>query len=201
MENKQNLIRFSRYYQNINPLLAKTEVRAYAMIIFSLITISFFGYFALKPTFTTITLLNRQVKDAILVNQQLQRKINSLSLAQTEYQTIKPDLDLISQAIPSNPQFPLFVKSLEKIATQSGVTIKNVNFQSIDLSDTKTEATDAAMLTSISFNINLLGDYPQINDFITKLSSLPRIVVIDKMGFSKKETVEGIVVARVFFQP
>ncbi len=198
MENL-NLVRFNRYYRQVGPVLAKPEIQAYAMVILSLLTLSFFGYFALKPTFTTITLLNRQIKDAKLVDLQLQQKINALSMAQIEYQKIQPDLSLLSLALPTEPQFPSLVKAVEKIATESGIQLKSINFKTVDL-ETQKKATRSASLIPISFDLDIIGDYPKLDNFITKLSSLPRLVVIEKMGFTKTDAVEALIVAKVFYE-
>lgn len=198
METPNELRRFSRYYRSLEPLLGKTAVKAYTTVILSFLTMSFFGYFAIKPTLSTIASLNKQISDAKFVDQELQDKINALSLAQTEYQKIQPDLPLVYNSLPKIPDFPFFIKSLEKIATDSGVQITNLNFKEIDLSN-NTQATQSSVLIPIDFSLNLQGDYPQIDNFLSKITGLARLVVIDKMGFSQKNSLEVVLSGQIFY--
>lgn len=182
--------RFSRYYTALEPLFAKPEVRAYTMLILSLFAMSFFGYFAIRPTLTTITTLRRQIADSRFVDQKLQEKINALSEAQVEYEMIKPDLGLIFTALPQETKFPTFVKSLEKIATESGAAIISLTFQTINLSTP--EATGAASEIPIGFSLTVNGNYANLMDFIGRLANYERLATIEKMGFSTKEEKEGL---------
>lgn len=198
METPKEFHRFNRYYQRLEPFLGKTALKAYTTAILSFLTMSFFGYFAIKPTLSTIASLNKQISDARLVDQQLQNKINALSLAQTEYQKIQSDLPLIYNALPKIPDFPPFIKSLEKIATESGLQITNLNFKNIDLS-AGASATQSSFLIPIDFNLNLQGDYSQIDSFLSKIAGLERLVVIDKMGFNQKDSLEVVLSGQIFY--
>lgn len=182
--------RFSRYYTALEPLFAKPEVRAYTMLVLSFFTMSFFGYFAIRPTLTTITSLRRQIADSRFVDQKLQEKINALSQAQVEYEAIKPDLQVVLTALPEETKFPGFVKSLEKIATESGATIVSLSFQTVNLSSL--EATGAASEIPIGFSLTVNGNYPNLMDFVKKLTNYERLATIGKMGLSIKGEKEGL---------
>lgn len=198
MEAPNELRRFSRYYRNLEPFLNKTAVKTYTTIILSFLTMSFFGYFAIKPTLSTIASLNKQIDDARFVDQKLQEKVNALTLAQKEYQKIKPDLSLIESALPKDSAFPEFIKSLEKMATESGLQIINLNFQSIDLSS-PAQATQSNNLIPINFSLTTHGDYPQIDNFLNKIAGLARLVIIDKIGFNQKESLEVVFNGKIFY--
>ncbi|MBI4999483.1 type 4a pilus biogenesis protein PilO [Candidatus Gottesmanbacteria bacterium] len=177
--------RYSRYYTALRPFLARPEARAYTMFILSLFAISFFGYFAIRPTLTTITNLRRQITDARFVDQKLQEKINALSKAQIEYEMVKPDLEVIFTALPQESKFPPFVKSLEKIASESGTSLVSLSFQTINLSSL--EATGAAKETPIGFSLTVSGDYANLANFVRRLTDYERLVIIEKMDFSTKK--------------
>lgn len=177
--------RFSRYYTALEPLWARPKVQAYTMLILSLFTMSFFGYFAIRPTLTTIMTLRRQIKDANLVDQKLQEKINALSSASVEYEAIKPDLQIILTALPPEAKFAGFVKNLEKISSESGVIIADLSFQTINLS--YQEATSAAKEIPIGFNLTISGNYSNLADFVRRLTSFERLATIGKMKFATSE--------------
>lgn len=180
----ESLRRFNRYYTALEPLFTQPKVRAYTMFVLSFFAMSFFGYFAIKPTLITISTLQRQIADARFVDQKLQEKINSLSAVSVEYEAIKPDLELIWAAVPKESKFPIFVKSLERIATESGTTIGSFVFKPINLSPL--ESTTSAREIPIDFRLTLQGDYSKLADFIEKLSRLNRLSVIEKMEISTK---------------
>lgn len=177
---------FRRYYRSLGDTFSQTKVKAYTMLILSLLSMSFFGYFAIRPTLITIATLKRQIKDASFVDSKLQEKINNLSQAQMEYEQIKPDLGIINDALPQDPRFPSFVKIMERIASQSGTTIEGVNFNIINLSTV--ESSSSAGEKTIKFDFTLHGDYSNLTDFLNRLSNAERIVIIDKIGLVKKET-------------
>lgn len=175
----------SRYYTVIEPLFTKPEFKAYTMIVLSLFTLSFFGYFAIRPTLSTITNLTKQIKDETLVDQKLQEKINALSEAQVEYEMIKPDLGVVSNALPGEANFPPFIKSLERLATESGTTMTQLSFRNINLSPP--EATTSAKEVPVGFTLTVSGEYPNLSDFIKRLATLERLTAIEKVGLSTKK--------------
>lgn len=184
--------RFSRYYTALEPLLSQPEVRAYTMMILSFITMSFFGYFAIRPTLTTISTLTKQIEDAKLVDQKLQEKINALSLARVEYENLKPNLEIVWTALPEENKFAPFVRNLEGIATSSGAKITNLSFQTVSLSSL--ESTNSAVKKEIPINFNLTtaGNYTNLKDFIKRLSYFQRLITIEGLGFSEPQSQDKI---------
>ncbi|MFH0863562.1 MAG: type 4a pilus biogenesis protein PilO [Candidatus Gottesmanbacteria bacterium] len=188
--------RLNRYYTKIQPLVENPQVQAYSMLILSFFAIAFFGFFAIKPTVVTIAQLQRQISDSKLVEQKLQEKINALSQAQVAYEAVKPDLGVIMSALPSNAQFPTLIKGFEKISAESGTTLVNLNFQSINLTDVSKEATGAATETPVTFSLTAAGDYNQLSDFIRKLSFLDRLATIESLNITmqkKEENINGVI--------
>ncbi len=196
--------RFNRYYSNVEPLLTHPTVQAYTMLVLSFFTMSFFGYFAIRPTLTTISTLQRQITDARYVDQKLQEKINALTQASNAYQAIKPDLNLVYTALPKENQFAPFVKGLERLATESGTTISSLNFDSVNLSSTQATVSSAKE-TPISFSITLSGDYAKLADFVKRLSRFERLAIVEKIGLAsvaeegKTETLRLTLVGETFY--
>jgi len=180
-----NYRHFSRYYTAIEPFLAQPKVRAYTMAILSFFTLSFFGYFAIRPTLITISNLKKQIVDASYVDKKLEEKINALSEAQIQYESIKPDLEIVQAALPQETKFSPFIKTLERIASESGTNLTSLSFPAVDLSPL--EATDAAREIPIEFSLQILGDYSGITNFIKTLTNFERLAIIKKMRLSTKE--------------
>lgn len=165
---------YSRYYQKIGPLFKKPRVQAYTMLILSLLTMSFFGIFAIKPTLKTIAQLQKKIADSRIVNEALEQKIIHLSQSKEEYKKIENDLPLISKALPKEPQFSFFLKDLESLTQAVGATISSVRLESIELTKKNSQSS-----TKISGSLKLLGDYSSCKDFLNRLLTSARIYTVD----------------------
>lgn len=120
IEPKINFHRFNKYYTAIEPLLASQEAHAYGLLILSLLTMAFFGYFAIRPTLSTISNLNRQISDAQLVDQKLQEKITALSTLSQQYNAIQPDLGIVWTALPREIKFTPSLRIWKKLPLIAG---------------------------------------------------------------------------------
>jgi hypothetical protein len=69
------------------------------------VLISFFAFFAIKPTVLTISLLLGDIKSKELLNQELKTKINDVIAAQDLYSQVQEKYSLIESSLPVNPHF------------------------------------------------------------------------------------------------
>jgi len=174
--------RYQRYFTNLSHFYQTKKSRTYTGIILSLITVIFFIVFAIKPTLVTISQLIKQRKDQRSVVSALEKKITNLSQAQNEYLLVEPDLYLLDQALPQEPQAPLLVKQIETLSRQSGVTIGRLRLSEITLQKTGSSKTDKQFFT---FNFSAFGDYSNLRNFLDSLSGLRRIVLVESFSFQK----------------
>jgi len=158
----------------MRPFLKKPQVKAYTMFILSLLTMSFFGVFAIKPTLKTITRLKREINDSQLVNEALEQKIISLSQIKEEYKKIEVDLPLISNALPPEPKFSFFLQDLETLAQETGATISGVKLESVDLTKK-----DSQVSIQISASLTLSGSYSSCRNFLDRLLNNSRIYMVN----------------------
>ena len=98
--------RYRRYFTDLGRFHQTKKTRVYTGIILSLLTVTFFIIFAIKPTLTTITQLVKQTKDQKLVVGELEKKIASLSQAQNEYLAVESDYIWLMKLYLKNPKFP-----------------------------------------------------------------------------------------------
>ena len=174
--------RYRRYFTDLGRFHQTKKTRVYTGIILSLLTVTFFVIFAIKPTLTTITQLVKQTKDQKLVVSELEKKIVSLSQAQNEYLAVESDLYLVDQALPQEPEAPLLIKQLETLAYQSGVNISRLRLSEVNLKKTDTPKTEKQ---SLSFNFTAFGNYANLKNFLSSLSSLRRIIIVESFSFQK----------------
>ena len=62
-------------YLGFLPDLKKEKTQKYSSIIFSLVSLSFFGIFAINPTLSTIAKLKKELSDTKFVEEQLRKNI------------------------------------------------------------------------------------------------------------------------------
>src|SRR3989344_8503364 len=95
----------NKYFEYL-PDLKKEKTQKYSSIIFSLISLSFFGLFAINPTLSTIAKLKKELSDAKFVDSELAEKIANLSSLQEKYNIVEQDIPFVLAAVPKNPQIP-----------------------------------------------------------------------------------------------
>ena len=172
--------RYQRYFTDLGKFYQNKKAKTYTGIILSLLTIIFFIFFAIRPTFKTIAQLIRQTKDQKNVASELEKKINNLAKAQENYLTIEPELTLVEEALPQKAEVALLTKELETLASQNGVGIVNLRFSEIDLGENKQLKKEKQ---EIKISLNVLGDYPNLKNFLKNLVSLRRIVLVEAFSF------------------
>lgn len=180
--------RYRKYYQrNIDPFVRSKHATAYSMIILSLFTIAFFGMFAIRPTLRTIIELKRQIKDNKEIDLALQTKINSLMVAQEEYQFIKDFVPAISEALPNQPNITNLLLSIENLALEKQATITSIQVQSVIYKPINKEINNEndsfvkPVITNfqpspIDISLKVSANYQQLYEFLEKLLTMRRLV-------------------------
>lgn len=118
----------SRYSKQLKSLSKEPVAQASLALILSLLTVSFFGIFAIKPTLVTIAELMRTIKDKKEVNGLLQAKIEALTMAQANYERIKPDLGEVEKMLPQEALFLRLVAEINLLAWENDVVLESGHF-------------------------------------------------------------------------
>lgn len=178
--------RYHRFFANIGQFYQQKRVRVYTELVLSLFTVSFFLFFAIKPTAVTIGGLIKKIKDQTLVTEKLQNKINALSQARQEYLLIESELYLAKQALPQDAQISILVKELEALVRRSHIVVSSIQFSEVALKDKLTEISEKPKI--IDFSLTVSGDYQNLKTFLQSLDSLRRIVTVKAFGFKISKT-------------
>jgi len=193
---------YSRYRhympKGLGNFYQKKQNQAYTGLVLTLFTVSFFLFFAVKPTISTITTLIKSISDQRQVTQSLQQKIAALGKAQEEYNLLSPQLPLLNEALPEKPLLDLFSQQLEVIASTSNVTLTNLSFDSTPLKNI-TEGEN-----SFNFSIAVEGDYLYLKSFLNNCLSLRRIIKIETFSFqnttnNQTQTLRLNIIGKAFY--
>ena len=125
---------YSRYFTYIKPVTKLPIIKNYGPTIFSLLTISLLLYFAVKPTFETILVLQKKLAGSNEVLQKITQKANNLSLGKENYdnmdQTIK---DKIFSLIPDTVSIKSVIQTLEQAAQTHEASVSALQIQPLIL--------------------------------------------------------------------
>jgi Tfp pilus assembly protein PilO len=104
----------------------------------------------------------------------IERQVRKLEGEQDD-KTRADATDELNRAIPVTPELADFLRTTDKIRSDSGVA-----FQSI----TPSAPTLVGGVQTINIGINVQGEYGKVVRYLDALIVMPRLVVIDSVGFS-----------------
>lgn len=187
---------YSKYIEALSDEQRKKAI-AYIYISLTLFTVSFFGFFAIAPTLTTILNLQKQYKDNVLVLEALNKKLSNLTLLDFQYKDIQQDLESIYSAIPRTPRMPYLTRQIEEIAKSSGIIIRKLTLGKVELYPNQ----KADPIYAFTFSVDITGDEKNINTFVSDLIGFDRIVGIDKISTGKNEDnrYEASIIGKAYF--
>ena len=175
-------IKNSKYFVFL-PDLKKEKTKKYSSIIFSLISLSFFGLFAINPTLSTIAKLKKELSDAKFVDSELAEKIANLSSLQEKYNIVEQDIPFVLAAVPKNPQIPLLMGQLQTVAKETRVEINNLQSFEVEIPGS---SNNQKGYSAFSFSISVQGNYENLNNFVSTLSDMERVISLDTMSINRK---------------
>lgn len=194
---KTELAKYRKYYQSLEPLIAKTSSKAYTTVVFSFLAVSLFGWYAIRPTLQTILYLQREIADKTVLNKQMEDKISALIEAQAYYQEIEPLLPAVDQALPIRPDGVPIAIQLRNLASYSGVLITTLQIPTIPLLGADPQENKAPNGTvppikesPFTVSISVQGGYAQIRSFLDGIINMRRIMSIYGITLSPS-TLEG----------
>lgn len=197
-----------RYLADLKLLapLGEEKAKQYAMLVFTILALSFFGLFAINPTIGTIVELRRKLEDSELVQQKLTDKIAAMSSLQEQFTLIQPSLDAVYDAVPNTPQAPKLLGQLQALAETNQVKISTLKTLPVPLKpDPKApkQKTDKGDLY-FSFTIDTIGSYDNLQRFLLSLTKFDRIVNITSVTLNRdgstSSDIDMIVDGQAFYQ-
>jgi hypothetical protein len=126
---RKNYIRQKGYFLNIlREYKERADIRVYLEILLSLLTISVFSVFALRPTLLTIAELLREIEAKRETLQKMNNKITNLTQAQILYDQNRSQILLLRSSVPDYPQPDVILRQFEGITARNGLNLINITF-------------------------------------------------------------------------
>lgn len=185
---------YSRYFTYIKPVTKLRIVRTYGSTIFTLIIITIFIFFAIKPTIETIIVLQKKLDDSNAVLKKVNQKVNDLSLGKTNYEKLPTQAkSQIDTAIPEIARLKSVIQSLEQTARNHEASISALQIQPLVLL-TKSN-NQLGTLSEIAFTFNIEGNYQQLISILQDLKSSARLISIDNLSIAKPPDGTGLIMS------
>lgn len=203
---RKEYIRYRSHFLNVLNLYKKKEdLRMFLEIMLSLLAISFFGIFAIRPTFLTISSLVKDIKAKKETVAKMDIKIGNLQTAQTILDQEAFRIPILELAIPKFPQPQTFAHQIEGIASTTGVQILGIRIDETPLKGVSTVKNQTAKTISgfpantgaTDFSVSVVGSFQNLSYFLDSIENLRSPVKIDILGINLSKREEGNVLTLV----
>ncbi len=183
-----------RYLADLKILAPLREERAkqYGMLVFTLLTLSFFGLFAINPTIATIVELRKKLADSELVNTKLEKKLTAMSNLQQQYAAIQPDLPAVYAAIPEEPEAARLLGQIQQIAKQTNVTIVDLSSLPVLIKkDPKApKPVGQKQEEVVPFSLKATGNYDNLQQFLSALTTFDRLLSVTQISITREASLD-----------
>ena len=174
--------RYTKYLE-LMPNFKQEKTQKFTTIVLTLIASIILIIFALNPTLSTISNLQKQLSDNKFVEQKLEEKISNLSILQDKYAQVEPDLPIVLDAVPQNPAVVDLVAQVQSVANDTNMTLEG--FQTFQVQTTPGSVI-GKKYSSFDFALTATGDYKSMVTFMNELTNIQRILTISNLSISKK---------------
>lgn len=147
------------------------------------ITITFFMYFAIRPTVITISSLKGEIESKKLLKTALRSKINDVIQAQDAYSQVQERYQIINTSLPDSPHFFDAAYQIQQTGLGSSLSIDTLTF---NLAQPVSDAKKDPSLATYSVGLNLEGDFPPALKLASELLKNRRLVNIDSLNFTSE---------------
>lgn len=164
------------------PYLNQERTQKFMSIALTLLALSFFGFFAINPTISTILKLRKELSDNQFVYNQLNVKIKNLSELRIRYADLQNDLSTITDAIATQPDVHLLFAQIQSAAQQS--SIKILKLQNFEVEVLKNSTGPKKPYYSYSFSMAGSGSLESVSNFVSTITNMQRVINIDILAIN-----------------
>jgi Tfp pilus assembly protein PilO len=138
--------------------------------------------FVFAPTGKQLSNQHTNLSEAQHQTQQLQAQVKQLKDLQSRSTQTQAQLSHLSAAVPPTADQADFITSLNNTARAAGITWQSVNFSAPGSGPSGPAASSATVgpsATAIPVQIQIKGGFFQVTDYLNRLETLDRLVVVD----------------------
>jgi uncharacterized protein YoxC len=183
-------VKSSPFYTYIEPVIKNPIARSVAPYVFSLVTMTIFLVFAVRPTLVTISNLQKDIQTQQEVLEALTTKARNLTSGKSNYEKLPQDTKKkIQDQMPLNANVVTLTASLQN-AVPFGATISALQIDPVILYDSAPPSL-VSELKEVKFSYNLDGTYQQLLTALENLNNTSRLFNITSIVLSRQATSSG----------
>jgi Tfp pilus assembly protein PilO len=188
----------SRYFQKVLSTYAqKPEVKASLELLLTLLAISFFTVFAIRPTINTIASLWASVKEQEETRRLLDEKIKALQEAQQVLAKNQSRLAIVDQALPTRSDPENIIQQLEKLTESLQVNLKSLAIGQTTLVGKQQADQTQEKPGEFDINLSVSGSFESVFSFLSSLENLKRIITVESVNLVSDQTERGLITANI----
>ncbi len=147
--------------------------------------------FAISPTITTVTDINKEIKEKEGITQALELKIKALNELDNQYNENKETFKDISLIFPTSQNFSLFLANIDAIVTRNNFILTSIGFSEYKETTKDEDSLSISSLTPFSVRLSVKGSRMNLISFLKDLESLPMYPVVESINYSSDVDEEG----------
>src|SRR3989344_732624 len=184
LQDKTDVNAIKKNYFSQLPFLKEEKTQKFMGIGLTIFALSFFGFFAINPTLSTIAKLRKEIKDNEFVNSQLGKKITDLNRLKVIYSNLQNDLPIVFESLPQKADVPTLIAKVQSLALIANLNISKIQNFEVDIVKSKKEKD---IHYSYAFSITGDGTYEGVSQFISALTNMQRIISIDTLSVKRSQ--------------
>lgn len=185
--------KYSLYYQRINLIYQKPEIRASLEIILSVFMVAILIFAAIRPTLTNIAVLQKKIEDLESVNKKADIKIAQVFSSQNQLEVFKDKLSLFDEAVPDGLSYRDMAGRVEALAKRKDLSVQAITMPGIRLFGTgkgtgewasKLLIKDTTNIVKANVTFTVSGDPRKIREFLIEIENLDRLTFLQNVTMS-----------------
>ncbi len=152
-------------YSKVNPLLSylskqreNNKFIKSVEISATFLLISFFTFFAIRPTLLTISQLVGDIKAKEILVKELKTKINNVIISQDLFSQVQEKFSLVESSLPTSPRFYQATSQIVGLTEKNQVFLNKINYS---ISDSNYYSTSISTSSSFLSATSLLSGFLQ----------------------------------------
>jgi hypothetical protein len=188
----------------INQYRKRPDFKMFLELFLSIVTITIFSVFALRPTVLTIIQLLKDINTKEETIKAMDTKIENLAKAQNIFNQSLQTISLVKSSIPDQASPEGFVTQIEGLAIKHQTKVLGVSIGEVVLIGDEKEKKAASEIKDLpenakglSFSISVSGSFSSIINFLSDLEKLRRPINIDVLGINSSQKEGGKILVLV----
>ncbi len=202
---RKDYLRYKTHFLDIyNVYKQRKDLKMFLELLLTLVAVSFFAAFALKPTILTIIDLVREINKKEETVVKLDTKIQNLQQAQFLFTQESTRIKLLETAIPEKPGPDRFVRQIEGVTGGHPVNLLGVSINEMTLlGEEKIKKRTGKVeelpgnAGGVSFSTSIKGDYQNIIGFFSDLENMRRPIKTDSISLLSSTGEDGSLILAI----